>query len=163
MVQTSFLQELLAHENIHNNLSVPKLVEKILCLEEGSLSATGAIRTETGEYTGRSPKDRFIVKDDVSEDIVDWGQVNQPIDEKAFQNLYKKVIDYLKSKDELFSFKGFAGADEKYRLPVQVINEHAWQNLFARQMLIRPTEEELNQHKSEFTVLAAPSVKADPT
>jgi len=162
MEQTSLLKELIAQENIHNNLSVPKLVEKILCLNEGTLSSTGAIRTSTGEYTGRSPKDRFIVKDDVSKDLVDWGQVNQAIDESSFNRLYKKVVDYLKEQDELFSFKGYAGADEKYRLPVQVINEYAWQNLFAHQMLIRPTEEELSNHESQFTVLSAPSVKADP-
>src|SRR5690625_3210998 len=162
MVQTSFLKELLVHDNIHNNLSVPQLVEKILWLNEGTLSSTGAIRTSTGEYTGRSPKDRYIVKDDVSEDLVDWGQVNQAIDEESFNRLYKKVVDYLKEQDELFSFKGFAGVDEKYRLPDQVINEYAWQNLFAHQMLIRPTEEELNSHASKFTVLSAPSVKADP-
>jgi len=162
MAQTSLLTELLAQENIHNNLSVPKLVEKILCLNEGTLSATGAIRTATGEYTGRSPKDRFIVKDDISEKLVDWGQVNQAIDEQSFKRLYEKVVNYLKEQDELFSFKGFAGADEKYRLPVQVINEYAWQNLFAHQMLIRPTETELNNHDSEFTILSAPSVKADP-
>src|SRR5690625_2083348 len=162
MVQTSFLKELLAHENIHNNLSVPQLVEKILWLNEGTLSSTGAIRTSTGEYTGRSPKDRYIVKDDVSEDLVDWGQVNQAIDEESFNRLYKKVVDYLKEQDELFSFKGFAGADEKYRLPVQVINEYAWQNLFAHQMLIRPTADELENHETQFTVLSAPTVKADP-
>src|SRR5699024_517531 len=112
MVQTSFLKELIAQDNIHNNLSVPELVEKILCLNEGTLSSTGAIRTSTGEYTGRSPKDRYIVKDDVSEDLVDWGQVNKAIDETSFDRLYKKVVDYLKEQDELFSFKGFAGADE---------------------------------------------------
>src|SRR5690625_7879893 len=99
MVQTSFLKELLAHENNHNNLSVPQLVEKILCLNEGTLSATGAVRSTTGEYTGRSPKDRFIVKDDVSEDLVDWGKVNKPIDEASFDNLYEKVVNHLQDKN----------------------------------------------------------------
>src|SRR5699024_2857541 len=90
------------------------------------------------------------------------GKVNKPIDEASFDNLYEKVVNHLQDKNELFSFKGFAGADEKYRLPVQVVNEYAWQNLFAHQMLIRPTEEELATHEADFTVISAPTFKADP-
>ena len=151
-----------SHKNLHVNLSVPLLVEKILSRGEGILTATGAVRATTGKYTGRSPQDRFIVRDQVSENTVDWGTVNQPIDEETFNKLYNKVVDHLKSKDELFSFKGFAGADEKYRLSVEVINEYAWHNLFARQLFITPTEEELANHQTEFTVLSAPTCKADP-
>lgn len=160
--QTASLKELLASKQVQDNLSVPELVEKILSRKEGTLSASGAIRATTGEYTGRSPKDRFIVQDDVSEDLVDWGKVNKPFNKDSFEILYEKVLTYLKEKDELFSFKGFAGADEKYRLPVQVINEHAWHNLFSHQMLIRPTENELKNHQAEFTIIAAPTFKADP-
>src|SRR5699024_11172180 len=155
-------QALLADTNIHPNLSVPLLVEKILSREEGVLSASGAVRATTGKYTGRSPNDRFIVRDEVTEDNVDWGAVNQPIDEASFDKLYTKVINHLKEKDELFSFKGFAGADKKYRLPVEVINEYAWHNLFARQLFIVPEEAELKNHETEFTVLAAPTCKANP-
>jgi len=155
-------QALLADTNIHPNLSVPLLVEKILSREEGVLSASGAVRATTGKYTGRSPNDRFIVRDEVTEDNVDWGAVNQPIDEASFDKLYTKVINHLKEKDELFSFKGFAGADKKYRLPVEVINEYAWHNLFARQLFITPDENELKEHESEFTVIAAPTCFADP-
>ena len=104
------------NNKVHTNLSVPLLVEKILSREEGVLTATGAVQATTGKYTGRSPKDRFIVKDDVSENIVDWGSVNQPLDEASFEKLYQKVINHLKNKDELFSFKGFAGADEKFQI-----------------------------------------------
>src|SRR5699024_2410841 len=104
----------------------------------------------------------FIVRDEVTEDNVDWGAVNQPIDEASFDKLYTKVINHLKEKDELFSFKGFAGADKKYRLPVEVINEYAWHNLFARQLFITPDENELKEHESEFTVIAAPTCFADP-
>src|SRR5699024_1811733 len=99
---------------------------------------------------------------EVTKDVIDWGQVNQPIDEASFDRLYHKVINHLKDKDELFSFKGFAGADEKYRLPVEVINEYAWHNLFARQLFITPTEDELTNHQSEFTVISAPTCFADP-
>lgn len=160
--QPSLLNELLAHKQLHENVSVPRLVEMILQLGEGELTDSGAVRSSTGKYTGRSPKDRFIVKDDVSTDTVDWGKVNQGISEETFENLYKKVVEYLKGKNELFQFKGYAGADKTYRLPVQVINEYAWHNLFAQQMLIRPTKEELKDHQAEFTVISAPQFKADP-
>ncbi len=150
------------HSNVHRNLSVARLIEKILSRKEAKLSSTGAVSSVTGKYTGRSPKDRFIVKDDVSENIVDWGAVNQPIDEVSFDNLYNKVINHLQSKNEVFSFKGFAGADEKYRLPVEVINEYAWHNLFAHQLFITPTEEELANHIPGFTVLSAPGCEANP-
>src|SRR5699024_7285101 len=143
-------EALTSHENMHKNLSVSVLVEKILDRSEGVLSATGAIKATTGTYTGRSPKDRFVVKDDVSEDIVDWGDVNQPIDEASFEKLYHKVINHLSEKEELFSLKAFAGADEKYRLPVEVINEYAWHNLFARQLFITPTDEEFHNHEPGF-------------
>ena len=150
------------HNNLHTNLSVPLLVEKILSREEGVLTSTGAVRATTGKYTGRSPQDRFVVRDKVSENTVDWGAVNQPIDEDSFEKLYKKVVDHLNAKDEIFSFKGFAGADKKYQLDVEVINEYAWHNLFSRQLFIAPTEEELNEHDTQFTVLSAPTLKADP-
>ncbi|WP_188453978.1 phosphoenolpyruvate carboxykinase (ATP) [Virgibacillus oceani] len=160
--ETLLLQDLITHKNIQNNLSVPQLVEKILSRNEGMLTATGAVQATTGKYTGRSPKDKFIVKDEICENFIDWGHVNQAIDENKFEQLYEKVIAYLKDKNELYSFKGFAGADKKHRLPIQVINEYAWHNLFARQLFITPTEEELNTHRSEFTVVSAPTYKADP-
>src|SRR5690625_3693982 len=160
--KSTVAQEILKSNNVHNNLSVPLLVEKILSRGEGVLTATGAVQATTGKYTGRSPQDRFIVRDDVSENIVDWGEVNKPIDEASFDKLFQKVVSHLKDKNEIFSFKGFAGADTKYRLPVQVINEYAWHNLFARQLFITPSEEELKTHETEFTVLSAPTCKANP-
>ncbi|WP_163971519.1 phosphoenolpyruvate carboxykinase (ATP) [Oceanobacillus halotolerans] len=161
-VEPSTLNALTEHENVHKNLSVPQLVEEILARKEGVLTATGSVRATTGKYTGRSPKDKFIVKDEVCEDDINWGSVNQPIDEGTFNNLYEKVIDYLTKKDDLYQFKGFAGADEKYRLPIQVINEYAWHNLFARQLFITPTSEELATHEPGFSVISAPTFKADP-
>src|SRR5699024_3077971 len=120
IVTEDFMEE----SNVHANLSVAQLVEKILDRDEAVLTTTGAVRATTGKYTGRSPKDRFIVRDEVSEDKVDWSAVNQPMDEAHFDKLYNKVIAHLKSKNELFSFKGFAGADENFRLSVEVINEY---------------------------------------
>src|SRR5699024_4011213 len=160
--KSSASEQFANHSNLHANLSVPLLVEKFLSRDEGVLTATGAVRATTGKYTGRSPQDRFIVRDKVSENTVDWGAVNQSIDEESFEKLYKKVVDHLNAKDELFYFKGFAGSDKKYQLNVEVINEYPWHNLFARQLFITPTEEELTKHETQFTVLAAPTCQADP-
>ncbi|MDF2038995.1 phosphoenolpyruvate carboxykinase (ATP) [Cytobacillus oceanisediminis] len=156
------LSELLNGSNIQVQLSVPQLVEKVLNRNEGSLTSTGAVRATTGKYTGRSPKDKYIVEEASNKDKMDWGSVNQPISEEAFSNLYNKVINYLKEKEEVFVFKGFAGADKKHRMPIQVINEYAWHNLFAHQLFIRPAEDELLDHQPEFTVISAPNFKADP-
>lgn len=160
--QSSTIKELLAHKGLQDNLSVPTLVEKILARNEGVLSETGAIRAVTGNYTGRSPKDKFIVRDEISENKIDWGMVNKAIDETVFNKLLEKVTTYLLSKDQLFRFSGFAGADKTYRLPIQVINEYAWHNLFAKQLFVRPTDKELETHEPAFTVISAPTFKADP-
>lgn len=160
--QLSELNLLLSQDHVHHQLSVPHLVEKILYRNEGTLTEKGAVQATTGTYTGRSPKDKFIVRDDVTEDKVEWGTVNQPIDDDTFVKLYHKVLGYLKDGRELFAFKGFAGADERYRLPMQVLTEFAWHNLFARQMFIRPEASELEEHDTEFTVISAPTFKADP-
>jgi phosphoenolpyruvate carboxykinase (ATP) len=158
----SELTQLLNGPNVHLQLSVPQLVEKVLHRNEGILTSSGAVRAETGKYTGRSPKDKFIVEEPSVKNKIDWGTVNQPISSDVFEKLYAKVIQYLQSRDEIFVFKGFAGADEKYRLPIQVINEYAWHNLFAHQLFIRPSAEELAKHQAEFTVVSAPGFKADP-
>jgi phosphoenolpyruvate carboxykinase (ATP) len=157
------LNVLLQGENIQVQLSVPQLVEKVLTRNEGSLTSTGAVRATTGKYTGRSPKDKYIVEEASIKDTISWGSVNQPISEEVFANLYTKVLDYLKGQNEVFVFKGFAGADKKYRLPIQIINEYAWHNLFAHQLFIRPSDEELLEHQAEFTVISAPNFKADPS
>ncbi|MFD2760733.1 phosphoenolpyruvate carboxykinase (ATP) [Lentibacillus juripiscarius] len=158
---TLLTRDLLTHPHLQSNLTVPRLVEKVLSRSEGVLSATGAVSAHTGEYTGRSPKDKYIVRDGTSEDV-DWGDVNQSIDEATFDHLLEKVTAYLHDRNELFHFQGFAGADENFRLPIQVINEYAWHNLFARQLFITPTENELAEHQPEFTVISAPTFKADP-
>ncbi|EJQ50267.1 phosphoenolpyruvate carboxykinase (ATP) [Bacillus mycoides] len=156
------LHELLNGSNAQIQLSVPQLVEKVLMRNEGKLTSTGAVSASTGKYTGRSPKDKFIVKEASVADKIAWGAVNQPISEEHFNKLYIKVLEYLKEKEELFIFKGFAGADRNYRLPIQVVNEYAWHNLFVHQLFIRPNEEELATHESEFTIVSAPNFKADP-
>ncbi|MEK3975952.1 phosphoenolpyruvate carboxykinase (ATP) [Psychrobacillus sp. FSL K6-2684] len=158
----SELNELLAGNNISLQLSVPQLVEKATSRGEAVLTSTGAVKAETGKYTGRSPQDKYIVDEPISKDKIDWGSVNQPISSSHFEALYTKVMNYLKEQNELFVFKGFAGADKDSRLSIQVINEYAWHNLFAHQLFIRPSEEELVAHKADFTVISAPNFKADP-
>ncbi|MCA1032465.1 phosphoenolpyruvate carboxykinase (ATP) [Bacillus timonensis] len=161
-VSNELLTELLSGANVLHNLSVPSLVEKVLNRNEGILTSTGAVRATTGKYTGRSPKDKYIVDENSVKDKVEWGSVNRPISEDTFDKLYTKVVNYLKEKNEVFVFDGFAGADRKYRMPIKVINEYAWHNLFARQLFIRPSEIELKDHESQFTVISAPTFKADP-
>jgi len=156
------LNDLLNGQNVNVQLSVPQLVEKATSRGEAVITSTGALKAETGKYTGRSPKDKYMVVEDSSKDKIEWGSVNQPISTEIFDSLYKKVVNYLKTKDELFVFKGFAGADPESRLSLQVINEYAWHNLFAHQLFIRPSAEELASHEAQFTIVSAPTFKADP-
>src|SRR5690606_36350612 len=156
------LKDLLNGQNVHVQLSVPQLVEAATSRGEAILTREGAVTAETGKYTGRSPKDKYMVEEDISKDKIDWGTVNRPISSEVFENLYAKVLSHLKQKDELYVFKGFAGADPESRLHIQTINEYAWHNLFAHQLFIRPTAEEMEIHDAEFTVVYAPTFKADP-
>jgi len=155
------LTDLLAQKSVQRNLSTPKLVEAAIINGEGVLSSRGALVSETGKRTGRSPKDKFTVKDSITENRVDWGSVNLPFSPQRFDALYDRVLEYLQDK-QLYVQDLFCGADPRYRLPIQVINEYAWHNLFVRQLFIRPTEVELKTHKPEFTIVAAPGFLADP-
>src|SRR5262245_5222200 len=155
------LSDRLGQANVHLNLSPAMLVEESLRRHEARLCSNGAIVGETGTRTGRSPKDKFVVKDAITTDKVNWGTVNQPFSSEQFDALYVRVLDHLKGKD-LFVQQLFAGADPRYRLPIQVINEYAWHNLFVRQLFVRPNAEELQSHKPEFTVICAPEFHSDP-
>ncbi len=148
-------------KRVYFNLSVPQLIEMAVARNGGRLSSTGALTVETGKYTGRSPKDRFIVDEPSVHDKIDWGPINRPFPPEKFHRLHTDVLVYLKEK-ELFVFDGFVGADQTYRLPIRVINEYAWHNLFAHQLFIRPTAEELEHHCPEFTVISAPGFEANP-
>ena len=147
------------YKNIYRNLSVPQLIERSLKRKEGILSDNGALVVNTGKYTGRSPKDRFIVKDDITKDTINWGKVNLPIEEEKFIKLHKDLSNYLVGKN-LFIFDGYVGASEKYGMPIRVVCEYASQALFANQIFIRPTEEELEKIEPEFNVICAPGFKA---
>jgi len=143
------------------NVSVSELVEAALVRKEGTLASTGALRATTGTYTGRSPKDKYIVQEPSVIGAIAWGAVNQPISEEHFDKLYHKALDYMSGR-ELYIFDGFAGADSAYTLPIRIVNERAWHNLFVRQLFIRPTAHQLETHEPEFTVIALPGLKADP-
>ncbi len=143
------------------NLSPAVLTEEALATEECCLMDSGALLVETGKYTGRSPKDRYVVDEETSRDKINWNNENRPISEEAFERIYGKVSAYLSNRD-VYIFDGFAGADPDYRLAIRVINEYASQNLFMNNMLIRPTDEELENFEEEFTVICAPGLKLNP-
>ena len=146
--------------NIFRNLSVSQLVEKALYRQEGVLASDGALSIETGKYTGRSPKDRFIIRQKSTQDMINWGNANIPTNEETFKNLFEKVTKYLENK-EVYVFDGFVGADKKYTLPIRVVCENASQALVSNQLFRRPAESELEHFLPGFTVLAAPGFKAD--
>jgi phosphoenolpyruvate carboxykinase (ATP) len=147
--------------NIHYQLSADELIQQTLYNDQGELNDTGALVIKTGEFTGRSPEDKFIVKDSITENTVNWNNFNHPIDERYFHQLKKKMLNYLGSKDEVWVRDGYACADTDYQLNVRVINENAWSNLFAYNMFLRPTENELDEFEPDWQIIQAPGFKAD--
>lgn len=144
----------------HWNLSPETLIQKSLELNQAQISSSGAISVNTGEFTGRSPKDRFVVMDDITRDSVWWGEVNIPFEADKYKALYKKVCAHLKGK-EIYARDVYACANENHRLNIQVINEYPWSNLFAYNMFLRPNAEELNNFKADWTILNVPSFMAN--
>ena len=160
------------HQEHLSSLSIgPKTIFSNLdpdALEQHSLSKNMAVRTShgaialnTGKFTGRSPEDRFIVKDSLTSDAVWWGPINKPFDAGKFQQLKKKMCNYLDGKD-VYVRDAFAGAHPEYRINVRVINEYHWSNQFAYNMFLRQSKEELGQFKHDWTVINAPGFLADP-
>jgi len=147
------------YNNLYRNISIPNLIEFAIKREEGVLSDKGALVVNTGKYTGRSPNDRFIVKDNITKDTINWGEGNLPIDEHVFDKIYNNVLGYLKQKD-LFMFDGFIGALKEYTLPIRVICECAYQAMFSNQMFIRPDVEQLSNYIPEFNIISVPGFKA---
>jgi phosphoenolpyruvate carboxykinase (ATP) len=149
-------------DNIHYQLTPEELVEQTVALGQGVLNDTGALCINTGKFTGRSPKDKFIVVDEITKDIVHWNNFNQPIDEHYFHLLYKKLIDYLNSKNEIWVRDCYACAHDDYRINIRVMNETPWSNLFAYNLFLRPTEEDLEDFKPDWTIIQAPNFVANP-
>ncbi|WP_239000232.1 phosphoenolpyruvate carboxykinase (ATP) [Hyunsoonleella ulvae] len=147
--------------NIHYQLLPEALHEITVIKKQGVTASSGALAVNTGEFTGRSPKDRFIVKDEITKDKIWWGEINIPFDSSDFDALYNKVVAYLSGK-EIFVRDSYACADDNYRLNIRVINEFPWSNMFAYNMFLRPTEEELENFEAEWTVVNAPGFMANP-
>ncbi|MCI1945947.1 phosphoenolpyruvate carboxykinase (ATP) [Clostridium luticellarii] len=144
---------------MYRNLPPAKLIELSIKRNEGILSNKGALMINTGKYTGRSPKDRFIVRQKSIVDKINWGNTNLSIDEGTFDRLYNRVLSYLQDRD-IFVFDGFVGALSEYSMPIRVICEKASQALFATQMFRRPALDELKNFDPEFNVIAVPDFKA---
>ncbi len=148
--------------NVYRNLSTPILVELALRKYEGELADNGALVVRTmPDRTGRSPKDKYVVREPSTEKDIWWGKVNVEMEPAVFDNLYAKVTEYL-SRKELFLFDGFVGADPKHAKGVRVVAEKAWHSLFARTLFRRPTREQLAKHKADFTVVMASGFHALP-
>ncbi len=147
--------------NVRYQLSPDELHKITIEKELGQEASSGALAVNTGEFTGRSPQDRFIVKDDITRDLIWWGDINIPFDPGKFDALYNKVVDYLSGK-EVFVRDSYACADKDYRLNIRVINEYPWSNQFAYNMFLRPTEDELKDFDPEWTVVNAPGFMANP-
>jgi len=143
------------------NLPPAELITKAIKNGEGVLTDTGALMCDTGKFTGRAPKDRYIVKDATTENTVWWGDINVPFEAEKFDKLYNKLVTQMRDK-ELYIRDAFAGADPNHRLRVRVIDTQAWHNLFCYNMFIRPTEEELADFEPDFTVITDPDFFADP-
>jgi phosphoenolpyruvate carboxykinase (ATP) len=157
----------LDHHGIHNarvvhwNLGAEALYEESLRCGDGVLAAGGPLVVRTGQHTGRSANDKFIVAEPSSEKNIWWGKVNKPMTQAHFDGLHAKVLAYYQGRD-LYVQDLWGGAEEKYRLPVRVITESAWHSLFIRNLLIRPDAGSLGGFKPEFTILHAPNFLADP-
>ena len=128
------------------------------------LTTTGSLSVKTGKYTGRSPADRFIVHDDLTQQTVDWGNnINHKFEADKFTQIFEKMKEFASQKmKKLYVFDGFVGADKNNQLPIRVINDYPWQNLFARQLFIRPTVQQLENHEPEFTVMCLNDFEANP-
>jgi phosphoenolpyruvate carboxykinase (ATP) len=143
------------------NLSPSELIEDCIITGDGMLTDTGALAIDTGEFTGRSPKDRFIVRDELTEKAVWWGDINIKFSSEKFDTLYTRMKSFLVEKD-VYVRDTYACADEKFRLNIRVVSELPWSNLFAHNMFLRPTDDEIQNFIPDWHIVCIPSFKADP-
>jgi phosphoenolpyruvate carboxykinase (ATP) len=146
---------------VYWNLSTPSLYEEIVRRREGWISHLGPLVVHTGHHTGRSPNDKFIVKEASSEGRIAWGKVNRPMSQEKFDGLFAKLTAYLQGRD-VFVQDLFGGADPAYRIPVRVITDYVWHNLFAKNLLIQPGEPVVHSSPETFTIIDAPRFHATP-
>ncbi len=145
----------------HLNLAPAALVEHALRRQEGQLTDTGALMCDTGQFTGRSPKDRFIVRDELTQDSVWWGDINLAFEPAQFRQLHQKMVAYLADK-EVFVHDAYAGANADYQLKLRVVNELAWHNLFCYNLFLRPEADADTSWAPDFSIICAPGFEADP-
>jgi phosphoenolpyruvate carboxykinase (ATP) len=146
---------------VYRNPTTALLYTHALARGDGRLAEGGPLAVDTGRHTGRSPKDKFVVREPGSEDRIDWGSVNQPLEEESYERLRDKVVSSYADSD-LYVVDAFAGADPAHRIGVRVITDHPYHALFAKTLFIEPTPEELAEFEPEALVLHAPGVEADP-
>ena len=147
--------------NVHWNESMPVLYEHAVRRGEGEVVLGGAFSVRTGRFTGRTPRDKYIVEESGTKDTVWWGKINQPVDPERFDSLHQRMLANLQGR-ELFIQDLYAGADPTYRLPVRVVTDSAWHSLFSRNMFVRPPVAELEEFEPAFTILHAPNFCAIP-
>jgi phosphoenolpyruvate carboxykinase (ATP) len=162
LAQPLSAQDIETSADIQANLGTDALIEAALANGEGRLAKHGALVVETGQHTGRAAKDKFIVRDAMTEDTVHWGKVNVAMTPEHFAALKADFMAALKDKGTLYVADLFGGSQPEYRVNVRVVNELAWHNLFIRTLLVRPTEQELANFTPEYTIIDLPSFRADP-
>ena len=152
---------ILPRKEVYWNLSVPQLISQTLKNGQGIISRSGALACDTGKFTGRSPKDKYIVKDDKTKDTIWWGEVNHPFMPQDFDILNESILDHLSGRD-IYVRDAYACAKPEYKLNIKVITETPWANLFVNNLFLRPTEKELESFQHEWLILNAPEFKAIP-
>ncbi len=149
-------------DHVHYQSDPEELIQETLQRQEGTLSDTGALVVSTGQFTGRSPKDKFIVLDEETEKTVFWNEFNNPLEEANFFRIRQVVNEYLAACPDLWVRDAYACADPRYRMRIRIINEKPWINLFAYNMFLRPDESELEGFEPDWTILSAPGLLLDP-
>jgi phosphoenolpyruvate carboxykinase (ATP) len=160
--EAKLLQPEFLNTYVHYQLNPDELTVHTIQRKEGVLANSGALCINTGEFTGRCPLDKFTVKDAVTENTINWNNFNQPIEEKYFLQLRKKIFNYLDNKKEIWIRDSYACAHPEYKISLRVINENPSSNLFAYNMFLRPDEDELENFEPEWTIVQAPGFVADP-
>jgi len=151
-----------ASNRICENLGTPQLIELALVRGEGRMSDHGALVVETGQHTGRSAQDKYVVRDDLTDNTVWWGEATKPMTGKAFESLHADFLEHLATLDAVFAQDLFGGSQTEHRVGVRILTELAWHSSFVRTMLVRPTAEELRTFKADYTIIDLPGFRASP-
>ena len=158
--QTGFPEPEIRGVRVHWNPTTALLYTHAIVRRDAVIAEGGPLVVDTGDHTGRSPKDKFLVREPESEGRLWWGEINEPIDEDRFEGLRAKILAYFENR-ELYVVDAFAGADPKHRLELRVVTDSPWHALFAKTLFIEPAEDELEHHSPQALVLHAPGVEAD--